>query len=259
MSRLLAYAGRPVGLADLVFGGSHSFFGQAVQPHELLHGSLAADGYGVAWYAGERPARIAEARPIWYEPSLADTLAAIEAPVVLAALGVTTPGVGMDRGRLLPCVHQRWTFALDGFVPDFQASHMRALRRELPDELYAELRGASAAETLFLLALSRMVDGATMVEGLTHAARAVHARVGRTEAQLNMVMSDGRAVAAIRSGTVLVTNSLYLAEHPPFAPGGVVLASEAPESGAVWGAVDGHSWVEIGIDGTVRTDLLFLD
>jgi len=37
-----------------------------------------------------------------------------------------------------------------------------------------------------------------------------------------------------------------------------VLASEAPESGAVWEAVDGHSSLEIEPDGTVRSDLIFL-
>jgi hypothetical protein len=37
-----------------------------------------------------------------------------------------------------------------------------------------------------------------------------------------------------------------------------VLASEAPEVGAVWEVVDGHSWVEIEADGTTRSDMLFL-
>jgi hypothetical protein len=97
-----------------------------------------------------------------------------------------------------------------------------------------------------------------MVEALEDVAREVKSRVGRAEAQLNMVLSDGERLAAVRCGTVLVTNSLYLAKRPPFAPDGVVLASEAPESGAVWEAVDGHSSVDIEPDGTVRSELIFL-
>jgi hypothetical protein len=135
---------------------------------------------------------------------------------------------------------------------------MRALRRELPDELYAELRGATDAETIFLLVISELTQGRSMVEALEIVARKVKTRVGGAEAQLNMVLADGEGLAALRCGTVLVTNSLYVARRPPFAPDGVVLASEAPESGAVWEPVDGHSSLEIHLDGTVRSDLVFL-
>ena len=98
-----------------------------------------------------------------------------------------------------------------------------------------------------------------MTEALEATAKLVHDRVGEEEAQLNMVISDGDRIVAIRSSTGLMTNSLYVAKRPPFAPDGVVLASEAPEGGAVWDAVDGHSWLEIESDGTTRSALLFLD
>ncbi len=232
---------------------------QSWAPRELLSGTVNADGYGVCWYAGERPARIAEARPIWYDDDLKQTLTAIESGCVIAALRNGTTGLPVDRSGLLPLVHDRWSFVLNGFVPDFRASHMRALRQELPDDLYAGLRGSSDSETLFLLTVAGLREGATMPEAMGETARRVAARVGREEAQLNMVMTDGTRLAAVRSGTALLTNSLYLAEHPPFAAGGVVLASEAPEAGAVWGPVDGHSWIEIDASGSVETDVLFLD
>ena len=90
------------------------------------------------------------------------------------------------------------------------------------------------------------------------AAKAVYDRVGReTEAQMNMVLSDGESIAAVRSGTVLETNSLYFAKRPPFAPNGIVLASERLDPGAVWEPVDGHSWLEIGPGMDVRGEGLF--
>ena len=263
MCRLIAYLGAPVRPGRLVFGGEHSLYEQSWKPRELLSGSVNADGYGVVWYADEdgepRPGRIAEARPIWYDDEFPRTLDAIESPLVMAALRNGTPGIPVDRSGLLPLVLGRWSFVLNGFVPDFRSAHMRALRETLPDDLYAELRGSSDSETLFLLTVAEIRRGATMPEALAATARRVKERVGREEAQLNMVLTDGRAVAAVRSGTVLKTNSLYLAEHPPFADGGIVLASEPPESGAVWAPVDGHSWIQIAVDGTVTTDLLFLD
>jgi glutamine amidotransferase len=258
MCRLVAYIGEPVTAGRIVFAGTHPLYEQSWAPRELLSGSINADGYGVVWYAGGRPARLAEARPIWYDPELRTTLAAVTSSCVLAALRNATPGLPVDRSGLLPLTHDRWTFVLNGFVPGFRQRHMRALRGRLPDELYAELRGASDSETLFLLAVAELGRGSSPVDALTAVARMVHERVGKEEAQLNMVLTDGARVTAVRSGTVLLTNSLYLARRPPFAPGGVALASEPPEPGAAWAPVDGHSWVEIEADGTVRGDLLFL-
>jgi predicted glutamine amidotransferase len=135
---------------------------------------------------------------------------------------------------------------------------MRALRSELPDDLYSELKGSSDSETLFLLAVAMLREGSSLVEALEATARTIHSRVGKDEAQFNMLLSDGDRIAAVRSGTGLLTNSLYVAERPPFAPNGVVLASEAPESGAVWSPVDGHSWIEVDRELTVNWDPLLL-
>jgi len=259
MCRLLAYTGEATRLADLVFGGDHSLYEQSWMPRELLSGSVNADGYGVAWYADGRPARIAEARPIWYDEDLRPTLERIESGTVVAALRNGTPGIPVDRSGLLPLVHQRWTFALNGFIPDFRGSHMRALREGLPDDLYAEICGASDSETLFMLTLSELRSGATLHDALAATARRVKARVGSDEAQLNMLLCDGSTVAAIRSSTVATTNSLYLSQRPVFAKGGAVLASEPPDADSTWTAVDEHSWVEIESDGEVESGRLVLE
>lgn len=258
MCRLIAYLGAPVSPRHLVFDGTHSLYEQSWAPRELLSGSLNADGYGVVWYADGRPARLAEARPIWYDEDLADTLAALSSGCVVAALRNGTAGIPVDRSGLLPLVFERWSFVFNGYVPDFRRSHMRALRARLPDDLYADLRGSSDSETLFLLTVAALREGASPTEALESTARAVVERAGRAEAQLNMVLADGQRIAALRSSTVLLTNSLYVAKRPPFAPDGIVLASEAPETGAVWEAVDGHSSIEIDAEGGVRSELVFL-
>ncbi len=259
MCRLITYIGTPLSPGHLVFSGSHSLYEQSWAPRELLSGSVNADGYGVAWYAKERPVRVAEARPIWHDDELSTLLSSVQSGLVVAALRNGTRGIPIDRSGLLPLVYDEWCFVLNGFVPDFHASHMRALREELPDEVYAALRGSSDSETLFLMAIAAVLEGATMTDALSATARRVRERVGKAEAQLNMVMMDGRSIAAVRSSTVRATNSLYLAEHPSFAPGGVVIASEAPEKGADWIPVDAHSWIEIATDGTTRAGPLCLD
>jgi glutamine amidotransferase len=253
MCRLLAYIGTPVRASDLVFGGEHSLYRQSWMPRELLSGSVNADGYGVVWYHDGRPARIAEARPIWYDDDLRGTLDAIEAPVVVAALRNGTPGIPVDRSGLLPLTFERWSFVLNGFVPDFRRTHMRALRAGLPDDLYGALRGVSDSETLFLLTVAALREGAGLSEALAATVRMVKERVGREQAQLNMVLTDGQTLAAVRAASVSRTNSLYLARRPPLADGGVALASEAPNPGAAWEPVKEHGWLEIDAQGSVRT------
>jgi len=258
MCRFVAYVGEEVRAAPLVFGGEHSLYRQSWDPQELLSGSVNADGYGVVWYHDAKPRRVAEARPIWHDEELENTLAAVSSSCIVAALRNATPGQPVDRASLLPLVHDRFTFVLNGFLPDFHARHMRALRAELPDDLYAALRGASDAETLFLLSVGLVREGAGLSEALEEVARMVQGRVGKNEAQMNMILADGENIGVLRSSTVLLTNSLYTSGSVPFAPAGVVLASEPLDEAAAWTPVDGHHRVDIGPEGLSEAELVFL-
>jgi glutamine amidotransferase len=260
MSRLVAYLGEPISPAWLVFGGEHSLYRQSRAPRELLSGSMNADGYGVVWYSGGGPRRLAATCPIWHDEQLESTLAGVSSPCVVAALrSEAEPGMPLDRAGLQPLTAGCWTFVFDGGIPAFRKAHMRALRQSLPDELYAELRGSSDSETLFLLALAAVKRGATPAEALESVARAVLARVGKGgDAQLNMLLTNGESLTALRSSTVLLTNSLYVARHSPFAPGGTVIASERLGPGSAWEAVDGHHLLEITQDGSMRAEMVFL-
>lgn len=249
MCRFVAYVGESLSPALLVFGGEHSLYHQSWDPRELLSGSVNADGYGVVWYHEGRPRRMAHAGPIWHDDELENTLGAISSTCVIAALRNATVGQPVDRAGLLPLVHDRFAFVLNGFVPDFHAGHMRALRSELSDDLYSALRGSSDAETLFLMALSFVEAGAGLSEALEAVARVVALRVGQSEAQLNMVMTDGESLGVLRSSTVVRTNSLYTSSSLPFADGGVVLATEPLDQSADWTPVSGQHRLEIGPSG----------
>ena len=256
MCRLLAYLGEPTRVASLVYGGDHSLYEQSWAPRELISGSVNADGYGVVWYHEGRPARIAEARPIWYDDDLSQTLDTIRAGTVIAALRNGTPGIPVDRSGLLPMVDDQWSFVLNGFVPDFRASHMRALRSTLPDELYGRLRGASDSETLFLLALAEVRNGTSLVNALIAVVRRVTERVGQDEAQLNMVLSDGEVLAAVRSSNVDRTNSMYTATGSNLAPDGHILTSEPPEGDSDWNHIPDHTSVVIDSYGVTQSPLV---
>ncbi len=260
MCRLVAYAGPTLSLDTLVFGGDHSLYRQSWAPRELLSGSVNADGYGVAWYNADRVSRLVDPRPIWHEGELEGTLGALDSEMAIASLRNGTPGLPVDRSSLIPMTHDRWTFVLNGFVPSFRSRYMRRLRSRLPDELYAELTGVSDTETLFLLTVAKLREGATSLEALQSTVAAVAAEAVDEEAQLNMVLSDGATVCALRTATATregaPTNSLYLAEAPKVTAKGVVLASEPLDTSEAWRTVPPHSWVDFGRDGQVTTGTL---
>lgn len=253
MCRIAAYIGSDIPAAPLVFHGDHSLYRQSWAPRELLSGSVNADGYGVVWYGPNGPARRSSTSPIWHDEDLRGGLAGVSSGCILAALRNATVGLAVDRSGALPMMHERWTFVLNGYVPEFRPAHMRALRADLPDDLYGELRGSSDTETLFLLTLTALREGASLGDALLQTSARVRSRVGTEEAQLTMVLSDGTSLAAVRTSTVVRTNSLYLADGPAFATGGVVLASERFDDDPAWRPIDGHSLVEVGADQVVKT------
>jgi glutamine amidotransferase len=198
---------------------------------------------------------VARAEPPWYDPDLPGLLASARAPVAVAALRNATPGLPVDRSGLLPLVQGRWSFVLNGWVPDFRARHARALRTGLPDELYAALGGPSDAETLFLLAVATIEhDGATPLEALEGVARSVSERLDTGEqAPLTMVLASAEGVWALNAvAGGGPCNSLWVARAPTMAPDGVLLASEALDEDPAWERVPPHARVELGHDGSVR-------
>lgn len=246
MCRLVAYAGPGLAAEALVFGGSHSLYEQSHAPRELMHGSVNADGYGVVWYRDLRPVRVGGCRPIWQDGDLRRVLESSASPMMLAAVRNATPGIAVDESGNPPLTHGRWTFILNGFVEDFRARSMRTLRRRLPDDLYGHLRGSSDSETLFLLAVSAVEGGASLPEALECVRdEVVGVLDADQEAQLTMVLADGEDLAALRTSSVDVTNSLYVASGHPLAPRGTLLASEPLDGDASWRPVDAHQGVEL--------------
>ncbi len=243
MCRLVAYHGTALSPERAVFGGDHSLYEQSWAPRELLSGSVNVDGYGVVWYpeAGgadepAAPARIARTEPIWHDPDLRQVLGAVRSTVVLAALRNATPGLPVDRAGLLPLVHGRRSFVLNGWVPDFRERHMRALRSALPDDLYAALQGVSDAETLFLLVVAQLEAGLEPVQALRAVVAQVEGRLDDGEwAPLTMALAapDGVWVLNAAAGQGRC-NSLYWSVGASLASGGVLIASEALDGDPSW-------------------------
>lgn len=258
MCRLTAYRGAPLPLSTLLHGGSHPLLRQSWAPEELLSGTVNADGWGVTWWHEGRAVRLARAEPAWYDPDLRGVLGSVSAPCAVAALRNASEGLPVSAAAVPPFVRGPWSFVMNGSVPGFRHHHMRALRGELPDALYAALRGSSDAETLFLLSVASLEAGATAAQALHRVVRTVLGRVedrGGGECQLALLLADGDRIAVALASNVERTNSLYVVEGGRLAPGGVLVASERLDDDAGWRAVEPHHLLTIG-PGGVRTEPL---
>lgn len=255
MCRFVAYHGSETVLRPLLFEGDHPLVEQAWAPRELLVGHTNADGYGVAWYRDGLPVRLARAEPIWYDPDLERLLSTIRSTTVVASLRNATPGMPIGSGASAPLTLDRWTFTLNGFVQGFHRHFKRGFHERLSDELYARLRSANDTETLFLLAVQGVRRGDDLADALLRVVRLVRdalaAADGELTAQLNMVLSDGDALAVARASTVQQTNSLYVAVDPERIGSGVVFASEALDHDPAWRPVEPQSVVLVDGDGTI--------
>ncbi len=243
MCRFVCYSGEALPVRPIVFGGSHTLVRQSYDAREMDHGVHNADGYGVGWYHDGRPVRIREARPIWHDPELEDVLSCVRSTCSLALVRSASPGIPMDRGEVTPFMYERWSFGLNGYVRNFHTHAMRALRSTLPDDLYTLIRGTSDTETLFLLAMAEVRKGAP--PGLALARSAKLACALEVRCKLNMVLTDGRTMAVIRTSNFDETNSLYFARRHALAPGGTLIASERLDESGEWRAVPPHSVIEV--------------
>ena len=239
MCRHLAYVGPPVSLASLVLEGPHSLLRQSYQPREQSHGVVNADGFGVGWYEPSvrpEPARYRQTVPIWADASFASFAPVVHSPAIVASVRSATPPSPIEASGVAPFTSGRWLFAHNGAVEGFRSGEdgrqgvRTALAAIVTPTRLAGIDGSSDSELLFALTLDRLDTGEALGDALAHTVSAVR---GLARARLNLIVSDGGAVAATACG-----ESLYFRE----VDGAVTIASEPLDEGR-WKAVAESSLV----------------
>lgn len=215
MCRIAAYLGPARSLHELWLAPPHNLIVQSYAPREMNGALLNADGFGMAWYtpASEEPALYRTVLPLWSDENVASMAKHIVSGCAIANVRSATPGMGVQTSNVSPFVFGRWALTHNGFIKPF-APVLARLRRALPDEVLASIRGNTDSEYLCALLHHRGVrEGMRELESIVREENAV--------ALLAFAITDGERLIAVRHGIGAPAPSLYIRVQD-----GIELASE---------------------------------
>jgi predicted glutamine amidotransferase len=164
MCRLAAYLGEPLFLEELIATPRHSLMRQSLHAEEAKM-QTNGDGFGIGWY-GERdePGVYRDATPAWSDDNLLALSQTLRSRLFFAHVRAATAGAS-SRQNCHPFRHGRHLFMHNGQVGGY-GQLRRMLESWLPDALYAQRKGVTDSELIFLLAMARHHDGAPEPEAM---------------------------------------------------------------------------------------------
>jgi glutamine amidotransferase len=213
MCRHLAYLGPRVSLHDLLFDAPHSLCSQARTPRHQTSGENNPDGWGVGWYPdGElEPLRYRTVKPIWEDTEFAEDSRELESGAILAAARLASPGATIVDTGNAPFLSGPWLCSLNGAVKGFHEGVGDRLRERVSAQRFREIEGDSDSEVLFALTLDRLDAGDAPEDAL---ASVVDNVLAIAKARLNLVLTDGRVLAATRVGNSLFVRGSLVSSEP---------------------------------------------
>ncbi len=243
MCRIAAYLGEPVALSHFLLDPPHSLEVQGWAPQELKYARLNADGFGFAWYDDEdRPAVYVNPAPIWSDPNLPHLARSLASPLWIASVRSATAGNPVNHVNTQPFVDNEFLFDHNGLIDDFHGALQQHMIQQLAPELLATIRGNTESEYLFAVLRQLLKDNPDMpVE--TALAELMDNIASWTEGHrclLNLVVSDGERLYAVRHAIGDDCPSLYYTTDDEMFPGAQLIASERLTESSFWQSVPEH-------------------
>ena len=238
MCRMLAYLGPDVSLESVLLSPPFSLLRQSYAPRMQRRGRFNADGFGVGWYDHARrpePAVYRRATPMWSDPSFASIAGLIHSTAVLAAVRNATEPSPVQETNNAPFMAGPWLFAHNGEITGYATGGRARLLGTVSDGRAAGIAGTADSEVLFAMVLDRLDAGAGPSGALAEVVAFVQNSTG---GRLNMVLTDGRSVAATACG-----DSLFLREGRDGQ--GVVVASEPFDDEPGWREMPDGTLIEV--------------
>jgi glutamine amidotransferase len=208
MCRHAAWLGEPRALTSLIHEPVHGLLEQSYAPRLQRHGTVNADGFGMAWYdpARPEPVRYRRAVPLWADANLPALAQVARSGCLIAAVRCATVGMPIEESATAPFADAGWLLSHNGRV-------VRDALRDLTDDLpESSCDSAWVAAAVF----TRRRAGLGLGEALTE----VVVRAGEKDpaARLNLLACDGAAIAATAWGDTLffhaTQDGVYVASEP---------------------------------------------
>ena len=233
MCRLAAYLGKAIPLRKLLLEPEHSLYVQSWQPQELQYAKLNADGFGFGWhYSDGRAAVYRNAMPIWSDINLNDLADSLYSERWLAMVRSATAGFATSADNTQPFRHDQYLYLHNGYIKNFNQAMRKKIGNELSDEIVASLRGLNDSEYLFALLRQFIADHPQkkLSEIIKNLIRWLNTHIGDTDALLNMIISDGQSLYALRYAINHQAPSLYFLSETD----ALWIASEKLDNRSAW-------------------------
>ncbi len=230
MCRLTAYLGRDLPLKKLLLDPKYSLYTQSWQPRELSYAKLNADGFGFGWYPPNRePAVYRSQSPIWTDDNLEDLSETLHAPLWLAMVRSATKNYQTSPLNVQPFKYKHLLFLHNGFIKPFSHEIRHAIADRLTPEILENIRGLTDSEYLFALLCGFVAKRpGSLTEVLAELVDWCMQNLGDRQVMLNVIVSDGNQICALRSALNADAPTLYHGEGKVygFPEGSQLIASE---------------------------------
>jgi len=245
MCRHLAYLGPATSARALLVDPPRGLAAQARAPRFV---SLPSpDGFGVGWYEHGKAHRRRWTSPIW--ETSPEQLAGIRSAAIIASARAATPGGPIEEASTAPFLRDGHLFSLNGYVEGYRSGVRERLLGMVSRTRREGIEGDVDSSVCFALVLDQLDLQVSLREALVN----VHRILRRfSPAPLNLLLTDGRRIAATASG-----HSLWVRHTASSA----IVASEPLEDDPAWTPVPDDHVIEVssGAVSTTAIDAPFVE
>ena len=210
MCRWAAWQGAPLFVSEILSAPTHSLIDPSREAHKCKT-AINADGFGLAWYDKRlTPGLYRDVYPAWSDPNLMSIAEQVQARLFMAHVRAST-GTATSRNNCHPFVQGRWSFMHNGQVGGFERFRKGA-DMMIEAEYYADRKGATDSEALFLVACGFGLDNAPKMA--FERSVGIFEQLARTTRvapfmRMAAALSDGDTLYAIRYASDDLAPSLY--------------------------------------------------
>lgn len=243
MCRIAAYLGESISLEKFLLDPPHSLQVQGWAPKELKYARFNADGYGFAWYSdADRPSVYVNPTPIWSDPNLPHLARALSSDLWIASVRSATAGNPVSHANTQPFVDHELVFEHNGLIDDFHCQILPKIMRELDPAYLPGIRGNTESEYLFALLRQLLANDPDlpMEAALVELLRRVEQWSNGCACLLNLIVSDGERLYAVRHALNDDCPSLYYTCDDEMFPNAQLIASECLTESSFWRSVPEH-------------------